>query len=72
MKFKFGVHATQTQSKEGFVVVEAHDEGEARQIADESDEWDWDDYNYPETVIDSVTQREPVEDDEEEDDKDEG
>ena len=72
MKFKFAVHATQTQSKEGFIVVEAHDEGEARQIADESDEWDWDPYDYPETVIDSVTQREPVEDDDEKEDEDEG
>ena len=67
MKYEYGVHATQTQSREGFIVVEAHNEEEAKVIANESDQWDWDNWswdNHGDTGIDSVTQREAVEEDE--------
>ena len=64
MKYKYAVKATQTQIKEGFIVVEAHNEEEAKVIANESESWDWDEYD-PEFVIDSVKQTGPAEEDDE-------
>ena len=45
MKYKYGVNVTETQLKEAYITVEAHNEEEAREIAEETDWWDWDKYD---------------------------
>jgi hypothetical protein len=72
MKYKFGINVTQSQSKDGYAVVVAKTEEEAREIAEDTDVyWDFDPYDNPVLEITAVTQIGPSdEEDDEEDDED--
>jgi hypothetical protein len=57
MKYKFGINVTQSQSKDGYAVVVAKTEEEARDIAEDTDVyWDFDPYDNPVLEITAVTQ----------------
>jgi hypothetical protein len=66
MKYKYAVHATQTAYKEGTITVVARNEEEAEVIANESQDWDWDDATWNDEEIDSIKPIGTVEDDEDE------
>ena len=68
MKYKFGINVTQSQSKDGYAVVVAKTEEEAREIAEYTDVyWDFDPYDNPVLEITAVTQIGPSDEDEDED-----
>ena len=69
MKYKYQVHATQTAFKEGTIEVVARNEEEAEVIANESQEWDWDNADWGDCEIDSIKPIGTVEDDEDEDEE---
>ena len=71
MKYEFGINVTQSQSKDGYAVVVARTEEEAKEIAEETDVyWDFDPYGDPVLEITAVTQIGPSDEEDEEDDED--
>ena len=71
MKYKFGISVTQSQSKDGYAVVVAKTEEEAREIAELEDvDWDFDPYDNSVLEITAVRQIGPSDEEDDEDDED--
>ncbi|MGJ5817057.1 hypothetical protein [Paludibaculum fermentans] len=70
-KYKFGINVRQSQSKEGYAVVVAKTEEEARDIAESEDiDWNFEPYDHPALEIKAVTPIGPSDEDEDDEDED--